>query len=333
MIRGIHHITALASDPQANLDFYVGVLGLRLVKISVNQDDPGVYHFFYADEKGSPGTDLTFFPYIGIERGVHGYGVSTRVYFSIPIDSLDYWLERLRGFGVRYRDPGRGGDGVIVEFTDHEGFPLALVAHREADDKKIYPWRGSPVPSEHFLRGFHKAEITVASCKHSGWFLEDVLGFKKIYEGLDRARYAAGDSGSGAIIDVLCPPGLVEGYVGAGTVHHIAWGVGGDEEQISYRERLSRLGFRVTPVIDRKWFKSIYFREPGHVLYEIATEGPGFDVDEPPERLGSDLVLPEWLEPQRSWIERILPPVRLPSGRVIPRGRSLGSREGRDPGL
>ncbi len=318
VIRGLHHITALASDPQVNLDFYVGVLGLRLVKISVNQDDPGVYHFFYADEKGSPGTDLTFFPYVGIDRGVLGYGVSTRVYFSIPLDSLDYWLERLRSFGIHYSEPRRTEDGVVVEFNGPDDFPLALVAHKEADDKEIYPWRDSPVPSEHFLRGFHKAEITVISCKHSGWFLEEVLGFRKIREGSDSARYAAGDGGSGSIIDVLCPPGLSTGYVGAGTVHHIAWSVDGDREQVFYRERLSRLGFGVTPVIDRKWFRSIYFREPGHVLYEIATKGPGFDVDEPPERLGSDLVLPEWLEPQRGWIERILPQIRLPNGKKIP---------------
>jgi glyoxalase family protein len=318
---GIHHITALASDPQANLDFYVGVLGLRLVKISVNQDDPGVYHFFYADAKGSPGTDLTFFPYVGIPRGVPGYGVSSRVYFSIPMDSLDYWVERLKNAGVRIGEPRREDDGVLVEFEDPDGLPLALVAHREADQKPVEPWRGSPVPREHFIRGFHKAEITVVSCKHSGWFLEDVLGFRKVYEGLHRVRYEVGDGGSGSMIDVLCPPGLDYGYVGAGSVHHIAWNTAKEEDQAVFRERLLRLGFRVTPVIDRKWFKSIYFREPGYVLYEIATSGPGFSVDEPPEMLGSDLVLPEWLEPQRRWIESWLPRVRLLSGVEIPRRR------------
>lgn len=318
---GIHHITALASDPQANLDFYVGVLGLRLVKISVNQDDPGVYHFFYADAKGSPGTDLTFFPYVGIPRGVPGYGVSSRVYFSIPMDSLDYWVERLKNAGVRIGEPRREDDGVLVEFEDPDGLPLALVAHREADQKPVKPWRGSPVPGEHFIRGFHKAEITVVSCKHSGWFLEDVLGFRKVYEGLHRVRYEVGDGGSGSMIDVLCPPGLDYGYVGAGSVYHIAWNTAKEEDQAVFRERLLRLGFRVTPVIDRKWFKSIYFREPGYVPYEIATSGPGFSVDEPPEMLGSNLVLPEWLEPQRRWIESWLPRVRLLSGVEIPRRR------------
>jgi glyoxalase family protein len=318
---GIHHITALANDPQANLDFYVGVLGLRLVKVSVNQDDPGVYHFFYADNKGSPGTDLTFFPYTGLPRGSIGYGVSTRVYFSIPIDSLDYWLERLRKPGVRVSDPRRDEDGVVIEFEDPDGLPLALVAHREADDKPVDPWRDSPVPSEHFLRGFHKAEITVISCRHSGWFLEEVLGFRRVREDLHRVRYETGNGGSGSMIEVLCPPGLGYGYVGVGSVHHIAWNAAAEEEQAVFRERLQRLGFRVTPVIDRKWFKSIYFREPGHVLYEIATSGPGFGIDEPPERLGSDLVLPEWLEPQRGWIEDRLPRVRLPSGVELPRRR------------
>jgi glyoxalase family protein len=319
-LRGIHHITALASDPQANVDFYVGVLGLRLVKVSVNQDDPDVYHFFYADEIGSPGSDLTFFPYQGLARGSRGYGQATVAYFSIPLDSLDYWVERLGSFGVRVSEPRRVDDGYLVEFQDPDGLGLALYAHREADDKRIRPWRDSPVPFEHFIRGFHKAEIAVVSCKHSGWFLEEVLGFRRVYEGLDRARYVAGDGGSGSIVDVLCPPGLSEGYMGAGSIHHIAWIAQDEGTQAVFRERLLRLGFRVTPVIDRKWFKSIYFREPGGVLYEIATEGPGFLVDEPPEMLGKSLALPEWLEPQRRWIERTLPRVRLPSGITLPGG-------------
>ncbi len=317
-LKGIHHITAIAGNPQSNIDFYVGILGLRLVKVSVNQDDPGVYHFFYGDERGTPGTDITFFPYEDAPAGISGYGVSTRVYFSIPFDSVDYWIERLRSRGLLVKEPRRVGEEVLIEFLDNDGLPIALVAHREADDKRVHPWRGSPVPSEHFIRGFHKAEITVASCKHSGRFLEDVLGFRRVYEGLHKITYETGEGGSGSMIDVLCPPGLERGYVGVGLIHHIAWSVDDIVGQAVFRSRILEHGFRVTPVIDRKWFKSIYFREPGHVLYEIATMGPGWLVDEPLESLGTRLSLPEWLEPQRGRIESVLPRVKLPSGVEIP---------------
>lgn len=315
---GIHHITCLSADPQANLDFYTGVLGLRLVKVSVNQDDPRVYHLFYADAIGSPGTDLTFFPYPGIERGVRGYGQATRIFLSVPVDSLDYWVERLRGRGVRISGPRASEDGVVVEFQDPEGLELGIVAHEEAEEKRAEPWDGSPVPREHFLRGFHSVQITVASCEHSSWFLEEVLGFRIVRRGDGRVRLETGGGGPGAFVDVLCPPISGRGFLGAGSVHHIAWAAADEEEQRIFRERLLKLGLRVTPVIDRKWFKSIYFREPGGVLYEIATEGPGFSVDEPPERLGTSLELPEWLEPQRRWIESVLPRIRLPGGAEIP---------------
>jgi len=318
VLRSIHHITALAGNPQSNIDFYVGVLGLRLVKVSVNQDDPGVYHFFYGDERGTPGTDITFFPYEDAPVGVSGYGVSTRVYFSIPFDSVDYWVARLKGLGFNVGEPRRVSGDILIELLDPDGLPIVLAAHKEADDKRVYPWRKSPVPSEHFIRGFHKAEITVASCKHSGRFLEGVLGFRKVYEGLHMVSYEIGEGGSGATIDVLCPPGLGRGYVGVGSIHHIAWSVDDDAGQIAFRDRILGHGFKVTPVINRKWFKSIYFREPGYILYEIATMGPGWLVDEPIESLGSRLSLPEWLEPQRSWIESLLPKVRLPSGVEIP---------------
>lgn len=320
-IKGIHHITALAGDPQANIDFYVGVLGLRLVKVSVNQDDPSVYHFFYADEIGSPGTDLTFFPYPGVPRGVLGYGVSTGVYFAIPFDSLDYWVDRLKSMGVMIERVDRSSEGVILKFSDWDGLSLALVASKDVEDRKVVPWR-AVVPPEHFIRGFYKAEILVSSCKHSGRFLEELLGFRRVYEGLHRVRYEAGGGGPGSIIDVLCPPDLDYGVVGVGTIHHIAWEIPTVEEQVEYRRRLLEQGYRVTSVIDRKWFKSIYFREPGGVLYEIATSGPGFTVDEPVDKLGSDLVLPEWLEPQRNWIESVLPRVKLPTGIEIPRRRT-----------
>jgi glyoxalase family protein len=318
VLKGIHHITGVAGNPQNNIDFYAGVLGLRLVKISVNQDDPGVYHFFYADERGTPGTDATFFPYGEAPEGAYGYGVSPRIYFSIPFDSVDYWVERVKSRGLRVEEPRRANDEVLIELRDPDGLPVTLVAHKEADDKRVYPWREGPVPSEHFIRGFHKAEIVVASCKHSGMFLEDVLGFKKVYEGLHRVTYETGDGGAGAIIDVLCPPGLERGYVGVGSVHHIAWSVSDDVSQHVFRERILENGFRVTPVIDRKWFKSIYFREPGHVLYEIATLGPGFLLDEPIETLGTRLSLPEWLEPMRGWIGSVLPRVKLPNGIEVP---------------
>ncbi len=310
-ILGIHHVTAISRDPQENLNFYTGILGLRLVKISVNQDDPTAYHFFYADEQGTPGTDITFFIYPNASKGVTGAGQVKEVSLNIPSESIDYWLQRLQRYGVRFRGPRRTDDGLAIDLEDPDGLNLRLIGRSDIENI-AKPWRKGPVPREHAIRGLFGVLISVDSCRHSGWFLEEVLGFRKIYEGPSRHRYVADDGGPSKIIDVECTD-TSPGSIGYGSVHHVAWRVKDPETQIMYREKLEKLGFYVTPVIDRKWFRSIYFREPGYVLYEIATDGPGFQIDEPPEELGTKLVLPEWLEDRREAIERSLPKINIPN--------------------
>ncbi|BAA79664.1 hypothetical protein APE_0688 [Aeropyrum pernix K1] len=316
-IMGLHHITALSADPQANIYFYTKVLGLRLVKVSVNQDEPNVYHFFYADYEGNPGSDLTFFPYPRLPRGVPGYGQAVRIIYTIHPDSVKYWIDRFKRFNVTLLGLEENSEGVRINFVDWDGLGLSLQASDRPSYVDVKPWSGGGVPKEHFPRGFYSVVIMVRDCHTSGYFLEDILGFEKADEGEEYAVYTIGGGGPGRVVELLCPREAAPGRLGAGTVHHVAFAVKDLRELAVHREKLVKRGYNVTPVIDRKWFTSIYFREPGGVLYEIATIGPGFTVDEPVERLGSRLVLPEWLEPYRGEIEASLPKVRLPSGSIV----------------
>jgi len=309
-ISGIHHVTAIAGGPQRDVDFYTGVLGLRLVKLTVNFDDPGTYHLYFGDEFGRPGTILTFFPWPGASRGRIGNGQATTVSFSVPEASLGYWTERLSAHSVSFEAPRARFDEEVLAFRDPDGLPLELVAH--AGGAPGVPWDESPVPREKALRGFYGVTLSEESAGPTASFLTDVLGFRQIAETDARSRFAVGPGGAGSLVDVLARPGKAGGQTAVGTAHHVAWRTPTNEEQVAWRERITGYGFHVTPVIDRKYFRSIYFREPGGVLFEIATDLPGFAVDESPEQLGAHLLLPPWLEPERSRIAGALPPLRLP---------------------
>lgn len=309
---GIHHVTALAGDPQANLDFYAGTLGLRMVKKSVNQDDPGTYHLFYADAAGTPGTDVTFFPRRGMAPGRKGTGQVTEIALAVPAGSLDgYWLERLEARGVtRSEETERFGERT-VPFVDPDGLALALVEIGE--DRAFEPWSASAVPVERQIRGVHAVRIPERGADPTIEFLTGVMGFEPVAEDDGWRRFAAGQ-GSGAYAELLEAPDLAAGRWGAGTVHHVAWRVRDDAEQVGLRAAVARAGRQPTEVIDRFWFRSVYFREPGGTLFELATDGPGFVRDEAPARLGETLVLPPWLEESRAEIEAGLPALEAPAG-------------------
>lgn len=309
-ILGIHHVTAIAGDPQKNLDFYSGVLGLRLVKQTVNYDDPGTYHLYYGDEMGSPGTILTFFPWPGAQRGRRGTGQVTVTSFSVPEESFNYWTERFKKTGVVFEEPVKRLDEEAMTFFDPDGMALELVSSSGTKEQKI--WKDSPVPPEFGIRGFNGVKITVEGYERTVSLLTQTLGFRYVQEKGNTFRYQAGKGGAGTTIDVECLPYSSRGRVAVGIVHHVAWCVAKGEEQKVLREQLAELGYNVTPVIDRNYFHSIYFREPSGVLFEIATDQPGFAVDESADNLGTKLQLPNWLEPNRATIEKSLPPLSLP---------------------
>jgi len=298
---GIHHVTAIGSDPSRNREFYTETLGLRLVKQSVNQDDVGVYHLFYGDERGSPGTSMTFFPYVDASPGQVGTGQVSTVAFLIPESAVDYWVDRLDAAGVDAAEPeDRFGDTVIA-FEDPDGLPLELVAVDDAPEG--HPPEG-PVPGEHAIRGFHSVTLSLASADETTGLLK-TMGFEATGSDHDRQRFES-DGDLGYAVDLLEDPHAPRGRPGAGTVHHVAFRVD-EDEQADWRDVLLEAGLRPTEIIDRKWFKSVYAREHAGVLFEFATESPGYTVDEELSALGDRLVLPEWLEDQREEIEAKLP--------------------------
>jgi glyoxalase family protein len=295
-LEGIHHITAITADAPANVEFYVGVLGLRLVKKSVNQDDPTVYHLFYSDPEASPGSDLTFFEYPGLPRGRAGNGMVHRILWRVGSpESLDYWEDRLA-------ESTRTGAGLL--FADPEGLEHELLVADVPDEP--LPSTGAGVPREHALLGFHGVRAYRHDVGHE--LLHDTLGFD--------GELARGERRQGLYISD--PPPEPRPLQGAGTVHHVAWGIALGEQD-AWRERLAGSGqAHPTPVIDRFYFRSIYFREPGGILFELATDGPGFTADEPAETLGEKLALPPFLEDRRAQIEPRLTP--LPDAAALWRG-------------
>jgi glyoxalase family protein len=310
-ILGIHHVTAITSDVQRNVDFYTGVLGLRLVKLTVNFDDPGSYHLYYGDELGHPGTLLTFFAWLGVPKGRQGTGQVTVTSFSVPQASLDYWLERLSQHDVSSKGPTARFDETLLSLQDPDGLALELVAHPQAHHRP--PWQEGPVPAEYAVRGIHTVTLAEDGYERTTKLLTETFAFRPRSSENNVFRYEVCEGGPGAYVDVRCAPELRRGLVAAGTVHHVAWRTPTDEHQRTWREALVGLDFNVTPVLDRKYFHSIYFREPGGVLFEIATDPPGFTVDEPVEQLGTHLELPPWLEQDRSELEQVLPALSLPS--------------------
>lgn len=308
---GIHHVTGIASDPQRNLDFYSGVLGMRLVKRTVNFDDPTTYHFYFADSSGSPGSILTFFPWPGSRRGRQGAGQVAVTSFSILPSSVGFWIERFIRHRVEFEHPKtRFDDERVISFKDHDGFMGELVAHPGAE--AAGEGGGSLVPAEYSIRGIYSVTLWQESCDLTGKLLVESLGFEPVREQASIFRYGARGRGPGAIVDLRCVPGLWSGLMGAGTVHHVAFRAPDDEAQLAVRNELVEKGFNVTAQINRDYFHSIYFREPGGVLFEIATDHPGFTIDEPLDKLGQSLKLPSWLETRRFEIEALLPNIRPP---------------------
>jgi len=309
-VHGIHHVTAIAGDPQENLDFYVGVLGLRLVKKSVNQDVTHTYHLFYADSVGTPGTDLTFFPWPDMAPAQLGVGFTVEVSFAVPPGSLSYWQERLGRAGVGYDELETRFGERVLPFRDPHGLALALV--ETAGQRPFKPWEGSPVPVEHQLRGMHSVRLWERDLRTTEALLTQVMGFG--LQGTEEGwqRYGVEGGATGGLVDVKVMPGERRGQWGTGGVHHVAWRVRDDAEQMALREAIEVVGLSPTPQIDRFWFRSVYFREPGGVLFELATDGPGFSRDEDQKHLGEQLILPPWLEVQRAQIERALPSLRAP---------------------
>jgi glyoxalase family protein len=313
-ITGIHHVTAITGDPQANLDFYTQALGLRLVKKTVNQDVPDTYHLFYADADGSPGTDLTFFPWPDSAPVQDGIGLAMEVSLAIPASSVDFWRQRLGAFHISVdSEELRRGEHALV-LRDPFGQRFALVATDDA--REFVAWSKSPVPAEHQVRGLHSVRLWERELDLTSNFLVNVLGFHFLGEEDGWRRYGVGDGGSGKHLDIRELPNAARGRWGVGGIHHVAWRVKDDDAQLAVRERVANARRRPTEVIDRFWFHSVYFLEPGGVLFEVATDGPGFAIDEQADALGERLVLPPWLEPERKTIESELPPLITPSDDV-----------------
>jgi glyoxalase family protein len=306
-VNGLHHITAIAGPAQQNLDFYAGVLGMRLVKRSVNQDDPGTYHLFYADAEGHPGSDLTFFPWAELAPPRAGYGLAMEVALEVPADSLPFWRERLAKYGTAVGPVEKRFGLRTMAFDDPHGLHVAMV--EAATPRPFAAWEGGPVAGEHQVRGLFGAQLWERSASTTGTFLTRVLGFQVLGSENGWTRYGFPDAAG--VVDVRDAPEARRGMWGIGAVHHLAWRVSDEGHQLAMRARIESADIQPTPVIDRFWFRSVYFKEPGGVLFELATDGPGFAVDEDARHLGETLVLPPWLEGHRAAIESALPPLRL----------------------
>ena len=316
MINGIHHVTAICSNPQKNIDFYTKLLGLRLVKLTVNFDDPTTYHLYYGDEIGQPGTILTFFPWADAPKGYRGTSQAITTSFLVPEKSLDYWKDRLKNNNICFEEPTKRFDDEeeVITLYDPDGLELELVAHSSAKENDERFWKDGPISYENGIRGFYSVSLSEEGYERTSEILNE-LGYKMIKNEGNRFRFQLEDSQStpGAkVLDVLCLPYTSSGMIGIGTVHHIAFRTPSDENQKSIRKNIIKIGLNPTPVIDRTYFHSVYFREPGGILFEIATDPPGFTLDQKVEDLGERLMLPKWLEPIRGKLEKVLPKIELP---------------------
>jgi glyoxalase family protein len=309
-ISGIHHVTCITADVQKCVDFYVNVLGLRFIKKSINQDMPDTYHIYFGDYVGTPGTAMTFFGWPTWPQQRAGSGQVTTVSFQVPAGSLGFWSNRLKDLAVDHRMVSRF-DSDVLALRDADGIELELVAN--ATDDRWQPWKDGPVDVQHAIRGFHSVTMTLAEVGATFNLLTPVMGFRVAAEDGRRTRFETGAGGPHATVDVIEAPEGPEGEETVGSVHHVAWRTPDDASQKEWRGQLVTAGRNVTPVIDRWYFKSIYFREPGGVLFEIATDGPGFTVDESPENLGTTLSLPPWFQVRRDRLDEILPPIVVPT--------------------
>jgi glyoxalase family protein len=304
-VLGLHHVTATVNDAQEDLDFYRGTLGLRLVKRTVNFDNTRVYHFYYGDERGTPGTIWTTFPYKGrgVARGQHGRGQITSTSFSVPAGALDFWTSRLARRGIAAEEAVGWSGSRTIRCEDPSGLAIELT---ENDEDGREPWTGSGIAAAHAIRGLHSVRLRLATAQQTIRLMTELLGFEQVAEDGERVRLAVNGDLPGHRVELAAGTGGPEGRNGLGTVHHVAMAITSPEEQVRLRHELIGLGYAVTEVLDRQYFQSIYFREPGGVLFEIATVSPGFTVDEPLAELGLGLRLPSWEEPNRSAIEKHL---------------------------
>jgi glyoxalase family protein len=304
-ILGLHHVTAIAGLAQRNVDFYSKVLGLRMLKKTVNFDDPGTYHFYYGDETGSAGTILTFFPWEGIRQGRKGAGMATEIGYAVPEGSFDFWMKRFDQYNVIYNKPSEKFGEKYLSFLDPDGLKLELVIPKNADNRK--PWETNEVKAEVATRGFHNITLTLNNVKPTAEILTDIFGYKLLEQSGNRYRYITDAVDAANIIDLVELPNESRGNGAGGTVHHIAFRVKDEQTLMRYHEKIAAKGLNITNKIDRNYFYSLYFREPGGVLFEIATDNPGFMVDESLEELGTHLLLPPQYESRRSEIEAVLP--------------------------
>jgi glyoxalase family protein len=309
-LRGIHHITAIASDPQRNVDFYAQILGLRFAKRTVNFDDPSTYHLYFGDRTGRPGTAITFFAWPGARRGSRGTGQVIAASFAIPRGSIDYWKSRFAEHRVFCEEIPSRFDAAVLRLNDPDGLLLELIESAQLDDVDLK--YESEAPNKFAIHGFHAPTLEVQQAKPTEELLKN-LGFELTAEEKSWRRFSLNSKSTSAQVDLVERADGQFGVNSAGTVHHIAFRCADEKEQLRWRKQLDELGLHVTPVIDRFYFHSIYFREPGGILFEIATEGPGFTVDEPVEHLGENLKLPPQYEEHRAEIDRVLPPIMFES--------------------
>jgi glyoxalase family protein len=303
---GIHHITAICSEPRKNAAFYTRDLGLRMVKKTVNFDDPGTWHLYYGDETGSPGTVLTFFGR-PLPRGRNGIGMAVETAFAIPEQALSYWVKRLEDRGVGHDAPENRFGETVLPLQDPDGGRLELVAVKAVDG--LPGWSNGDVPTEHAIRGFHSVSLWLGATEPTARVLTAALGFETIGREGNRRRFVSGGGPLGTMVDIRAAPNFPAGQQGAGSIHHVAFRAADDNGQAEVVAALRALGLKTTDQIDRHYFRSVYFREPGGVLFEIATDQPGFTVDERREELGQAIKLPMWCEPNRAEIEAALPPL------------------------
>jgi glyoxalase family protein len=309
-VRGIHHVTAIAGDPQQNLNFYSGVLGLKFIKKTVNFDDPHTYHFYFGNETGNPGTILTFFPWTAeASKGKKGVGQLTTISFSIPPQAMEFWIERFHKLNIKYTGPFKRFNDDLILFEDPDGVELELITSLR-DNR--HQFENSDIPKNFSIRGFHSVTLSEERSNRTLELMISILGFRKVSEEDNRFRIESGSGGPGTYVDILVNPNMLPGRMGVGVVHHVAWRAKDDEIQVALQAKLIDESYNVTPVIDRNYFHSIYFKEPGNILFEIATDPPGFMTDESKENLGTSLMLPPWFESRREEIEKALPKVNLP---------------------
>ncbi|MFD2573967.1 ring-cleaving dioxygenase [Spirosoma soli] len=308
LINGLHHVTTLAGDTQRNVDYYTDILGLRLVKKTINFDAPDVYHLYYGNETGSPGTILTFFPYGGIPRGRKGAGQLTYTAFSAPTASLSFWMDRLQERNIPYAGPYKRFSETYLRFEDFDGMGIELVFN---DEDQRPAWDNGRIPAEYAVRGFHTVTLNEANPDRTVKLLTETMQHTLVGEEEGRFRFKAGNGGPGNYVDVLHSSNEPRALQGAGSVHHVAFSTDTDETQLTIQQHLLDAGYHVTPVQDRNYFHSIYFREPGGILFEVATNPPGFAVDEPVAELGTNLKLPPQYEPRRATLEAELPKIEV----------------------